>query len=86
MRDTRPSTAPLQFAPLSVGGHLAKFQSPRNVQQHSFGGPYVCSDVPVSGSSQGYDDKQEATDGRPYTSTPKLEVEHTHGRPGEADT
>ena len=74
------------FAPLSVGGHPPRFQSPRNVQQHSFGGPHDCSDVLVSGPCQGHDDKQEATDGRPHTSTPKLKVEHTHGRPGEGDT
>ena len=86
MRDTQPSTALLQFAPLSIGGHPSGFQSPRNVQQHSFGGPHVHSDVLVSGTPQGHDDKWKATDGRPYTSTPKLEVEHTHGRPGKGDT
>ena len=86
MRDTQPSTALLQFAPLSVGGHPSRFQSPRNVQQHSFGGPHVCLDVPVSGPLQGHDDKWEATDGRPHTSTPKLEEEHTYGSPGEGDT
>ena len=79
MRDTQHITAPLQFAPLSVGGHPSRFQSPRNVQQHSFGGPHVCSDVLVSGPPQGHDD-------RPHTSTPKLEVEHTHGRSEEGDT
>ena len=36
--------------------------------------------------SPGHDDKWEATDGRPHTSTLKLEVKHTHGRPGEGDT
>ena len=71
---------------MSVGGHPSRFQSPRNVQQHSFGGSHVCLDVLVSGPPQGHDDKQEATDGRPDTSTLKLEVEHTHGRPGEGDT
>ena len=86
MRDTRPSTAPLQFAPLSIGGHPSRFQSPRNVQQHSFGGPHVCSDVLVSGPPQGHDDKWEATDGKPHTSSLKLEVKHTHGRSREGDT
>ena len=37
--------------------HPSRFQSPRNVQQHSFGGPHI-----------------------------HLEVEHTHGMPGEGDT
>ena len=74
MRDTQPSTALLQFAPLSVGGHPSRFQSFRNVQQHSFGGPYVCLDVLVSGPPQGHDDKWEATDGRPHTSTPKWKL------------
>ena len=85
MRDTQPSTALLQFAPLSVGGHPSRFQSPRNVQQHSFGGSHVFSDVLVSGPPQGHGDKWEAIDGR-HTSTPKLEVEHAYGRPGEGDT
>ena len=71
---------------MSVGGHPSRFQSPRNVKQHSFGGSHVHSDVLVSGSPQGHDDKWEATGGRPHTSTPKLEVEHTHGRLGEGDT
>ena len=48
MRDTRPSTTPLQFAS-SIGGHPSRFQSPKNVQQHSFGGPHVHLDVLVSG-------------------------------------
>ena len=86
MRDTQPSTAPLQFAPLSIGAYPSRFQSPRNVQQHSFCGSHVCLDVPVSGPPQGHDDKSEATDGRPHTSTQKLEVEHAHGKPGEGDT
>ena len=86
MRDTQPSTDPFQFAPLSIGGHPSRFQSPGNVQQHSFGGPHVHLDVLVSGPPQGHADQQEATDGRPHTSTPKLEVKHTYGRSGEGDT
>ena len=85
MRDTKPSTAPLQFAPLSIGEHPSRLQSPRNVQ-HSFDRPHVHSDVLVSGPPQGYDDKWEATNGRPHTPILKLEVEHTHRRPGEGDT
>ena len=39
-------------------------------------------------SDEGYPTKYqwEASDGRPHTSTLKLEVEHAHVRPGEGDT